>query len=166
MGSDYVRVHPVKLRLKPTGLKTKSRSTAKLCVKFQLPNSQCMCLARLRRSHVGPAAPRSAPHRAQNARRGPRSTRGKMPDDARGGSGVPSAGAQSVGQRGRPRAGGETTPPRVGAPAAHFSGLTLRGGRFAPRVRRDSAAVTLNTNLPIPNFQLRHFGSWRLGNGN
>jgi predicted secreted hydrolase len=74
----------------------------------------------------------------------------RVPDEARGGWGFPSAGAQSVGQGGGLRAGGETTPPRLGAPAAHFSGLTLRAGRIAPRVRRDSAAVTLKTSLPAP----------------
>jgi len=56
----------------------------------------------------------------------PRPTRGKMhlrrkPYDLRSGSGDPQAGAQSVGRPGVPIGRGESAPPRIGAPAAHFS---------------------------------------------
>ena len=53
-------------------------------------------------------------------------TRGKMrlrrwPHDGRSGLASPDAGAQSVGPMGDSWAGGESAPPRVGTPAAHFS---------------------------------------------
>jgi len=42
-------------------------------------------------------------------------------DVGRSGSGGPGAGAQSVGLTGNPWARGESAPPRIGAPAVHFS---------------------------------------------
>ena len=75
------------------------------------PNSQRICLAGYAGAYRSTA---------------PRPTRGKMrlrrwPDDGRSGSGNPDAGAQSVGPTGDPRGRGESAPPRIGAPAAHFS---------------------------------------------
>jgi hypothetical protein len=46
---------------------------------------------------------------------------GESADDARSGSGHPRAGAPSVGHPDGPYVGGESAPPRPGAPAAHFS---------------------------------------------
>jgi hypothetical protein len=53
-------------------------------------------------------------------------TRGKThlrrePDGGGFGWGDPKAGAQSLGQRGRPNAVGESAPPPIGTPAVRFS---------------------------------------------
>jgi len=53
---------------------------------------------------------------------------------SRSGSGGPSAGAQSVGQPGDPRASGESAPPRQGAPPVHFTNCrcALAASRHGP----------------------------------